>query len=87
MDYARLLLEQRAEKIFTAKPGNEPPETIATKKGGGQQIPLDDSELSANKKNPKNQSIGQRICCTRYRERIGIEAGSHHCPTSTGRGV
>jgi hypothetical protein len=42
------LLEQRAEKIFTAKPENEP-ETISTQ-GGGQPLPLDDSELSAYEK-------------------------------------
>ncbi len=43
------LLEQRAEKIFTTKPENKPPETISTQRGG-QPLPLDDSELSAYEK-------------------------------------
>lgn len=44
----QLLLEQRAEKIFTSKPENKP-ETIATQ-GGGQPLPWDDSELSTYEK-------------------------------------
>lgn len=44
----QLLLEQRADKIFTGKPENEP-EAIATQ-GAEQPIPVDDSALSTYEK-------------------------------------